>query len=149
MDEFVFIDFKSRRNFGRGATIAKNAARLHYVTKESKRVKNPYYCITLNKEISNEIKDKNLPYLRLRQNTITGELYLLFETEYKEYSTKASFGRGNQKCLSIYNKGLVVKIMELLGIPKDENAESYLLKISENKSRIADVVCLQIDKFYI
>lgn len=144
-EEFVYIDFKHSR---RGRAIDRGTARLHYVSKNSEKVKNAYYCITLNQEISNEIKDKDLQYLRLRQNTITGEIYFVFGKEEAADAVKASFGRGNAKCISIYSKGLVETVINILEIPK-EKAEDYILKIGENKSRIADVVCLQIEKFNV
>ena len=89
-----------------------------------------------------------MQYLRLRQNTITGEIYFVFGKEEAADAVKASFGRGNTKCISIYSKGLVETVINILEIPK-EKVEDYILKIGENKSRIADVVCLQIEKFNV
>lgn len=148
MDEFIYVDFKQYRSGGRGKAINRGAARLHYVTKDSERTKNPYYCITLNNEISKEIREKDVPYLRLRKNTITGEIYLIFCKEETSDAAKISFGRGRSNCISIYSKGLVERVIDFLEISK-ENAEDYLLNIGENKSRIADVVCLQINKFNV
>ena len=78
MNEIIYVDFNQNKNGGRGRSINRGAARLHYVTKESDRIKNPYYCITLNNEISEEIRDKGVQYLRLGNNTLTGEIYLVF-----------------------------------------------------------------------
>ena len=147
-NEIIYVDFKQYRNGGRGKAINRGAARLHYVTKDSDRIKNPYYCITLNNEISKEIRDKGVPYLRLGNNPFTGEIYLVFCKEETSDAVKISFGRGHSNCISIYSKGLVERVMDFLKTPK-ENAEDYLLNIGENKSRIADVVCLQINKFNV
>ena len=148
MNEIIFVDFNQHKNGGRGRAINRGAARLHYVTKDSDRIKNSYYCITLNNEISEEIRDKGVPYLRLGNNPFTGEIYLVFCKEETPDAAKISFGRGNSKCISIYSKGLVEKVMEFLEIPKENDVE-YLLNIGENKSRVADAVCLQINKFNV
>lgn len=148
MNEIIYVDFKQYKNGGRGRAINRGAARLHYVTKHSERCKNSYYCITLNNEISEVIRDKGVTYLRLGNNPLTGEIYLVFCKEETSDAVKISLGRGHSKCISIYSKGLVEKVMEFLKISK-ENAEDYLLNIGENKSRIADAVCLQINKFNV
>ena len=148
MNEIIYVDFNQNKNGWRGRSINRGAARLHYVTKESDRIKNPYYCITLNNEISEEIRDKGVQYLRLGNNPFTGEIYLVFCKEETPDAAKISFGRGHSKCISIYSKGLVEKVMEFLEIPKENDVE-YLLNIGENKSRIADAVCLQINKFNV
>lgn len=148
MERFSFIHFKNYQTSGGRKPIERCTAKLHYVSKNCKRVKYPYYCITLNSEISREIREKDVPYLNIRQDNFTGDIDFLFTKENNPDAIKISFGSGNSKCISIYCKGFVEKIMELLGISEDE-AEDYPLNIGENRSRIADVVCLQVNKFNV
>lgn len=84
-------------------------------------------------------------HLRLRENVLTGELYFVFVRDNTPDSIKVPIGRGENKCISVFNKGLVDFLMKSLNIKREE-APDYLLDIGDNKSRMENAVVLQISK---
>ena len=126
--------------------IPDNRARLHYVTKNNSTVKYPSYSLTLNSKISNEITRNGLRYVRCGENTLTGELFLQFIQEKSPNTLNLSVSRNKnpeKSVVTIYNKQLVLFLMERFGI-KEENAATVDLNVSDNKSHTNGIVVLLI-----
>ena len=144
MDTIKYFNFNSI-GVGRGRPIPDNKARFHYVTRENSVAKNPYYCITLNHTISIEIAEKDFLYMRTGENSMTGELFLMFTKEKTDDTLKVSIGRNRTSCISIYNKAFVEFLMKRFNIDKSK-ATSVILSVSNNRSRTEDAIVILISK---
>ena len=144
MDTIKYFNFNSI-GVGRGRPIPDNKARLHYVTKENSDANNAYYCFTLNKKTSIEIAEKDFIYARIGENSMTGELFLMFTNEKTDDALKISIGRNRTSCISIYNKAFVEFLMKRFNIDKSK-ATSVILSVSNNRSRTEDAIVILISK---
>ena len=144
MDTIKYFNF-NKFGVGRGSKIPDNKARLHYVTKENSDANNAYYCITLNKKISIEIAEKDFLYTRIGENSMTGELFLMFTNEKTDDALKVSIGRNRTSCISIYNKAFVEFLMKRFNIDKSK-VTSIILSVSNNRSQKEDAIVILISK---
>lgn len=144
MDAIKYFDFKKFKK-GRGKPIPDNSAVLHYVTKANSNVKGNYYCLTFNNKISNEIAERGFNYVRIGENSMTGELFLMFIKEETPDAIKISTQRGNSSLssISIYSKALMEFLMKRFSIDI-QDAASYPLTISDNRSRSSDAIVILI-----
>ncbi len=139
-----FFNFSSHR--GKPSPILDNKARLHYVTPKNGGVKYPCYSLMLNSKISTEIAHSGLKYVRLGENTLTGELFLQFIQTPSPNTLNVYISKSKdpgKNTVIIYNKQLVLLLMERFGI-KEENAASVELNVSDNKSHTSGIVVLLI-----
>ncbi len=144
MDTIKYFNFNGI-GVSRGRPIPDNKARLHYVTKENSDAKSSHYCITLNNKISIEIAEKDFLYTRIGENSMTGELFLMFTNEKTDDALKVSIGRNRTSCISIYNKAFVEFLMKRFNIDKSK-ATSIILSVSNNRSRTEDAIVILISK---
>lgn len=101
------------------------------------------YAIVFSPTITKELRKKAFPYLRIKVNRLTCEIYFVFSKEKYNGSLNVKTYGGKQGRLCVYNKELVVFIMDTVGIEKG-NRVIRDIEISPNKSRIDDVLVYQL-----
>lgn len=138
-DLFSYIDFSSARS--------RDCHSLNTIFKIKEKADGskaqPVYRVVFSEEISGEAKKNGCSYLRIRTNSLTHEMYFVFETERRADSLNAFTNGGNGKKICVSNKGLVEYIMKLLEI-KDGNRVSCDIDISPNKSKVEGVLVYQL-----
>lgn len=133
MKEFEYVDFV---HCVKGSSLDGKAKMMYKP--------NGKYHVRLNKDVSNDIVKAEAYYVRLRRNVITGEVFFIFQQEQTPDSVKVYLEyRG--KCIIISCRGFVEAVGKLLGIPSSE-LDGHLLTVGENKSRMDDIVCVQVWK---
>ncbi len=138
-DLFSYIDFSSARS--------RDCHSLNTIFKIKEKADGskaqPVYRVVFSEEISVETKKNGCSYLRIRTNSLTNEMYFVFETERRADSLNAFTNGGNGKKICVSNKGLVEHIMKLLEI-KDGNRVRCDIDISPNKSKVEGVLVYQL-----
>lgn len=133
MQEFEYVDFV---HCVKGSSL-DGKAKVMYKS-------NGKYHVRLNSDVSNDIVKAEAYYVRLRRNVITGEVFFIFQQDQTPDSVKVYLEyRG--KCIIIACRGFIEAIGKLLGIPVSE-LDGHLLTVGENKSRMDDIVCVQVWK---
>lgn len=141
-DALRFINLKSARGGGFGK-VPVGKVKLHYVTKENSAIKSAYYCITLNKWISDIIAANGFYNMRIAENTLTGEVFFVFLKEPTIDSIKVS---GDiDKGVKVYGRYLVEYLMDKFNISKAD-AYDYTLSMSDNKSVNKDTLIFLISQ---
>lgn len=94
--------------------------------------------IFLNRKISSDIQEMGFRKLRIMENAITGELYLLFN---KKNGCSINPSVVKKPSIMIANTGLVQFIVNKLGLTQ---IGRDILKISKNKANSNDYLTYQI-----
>lgn len=146
MESVRFYKFTSK--CGKTHSIPANKARLHFVTPKNSAVKCSSYSLTFNGIISREITRNGLKYVRLGENTLTGELFLQFTPAKTPDTLNLSILRNKdpeKTTVTIYNKQFVEFLIQRFSITEDE-AVSIDLNVSDNKSHTSGIAVVLINK---
>ena len=100
--------------------------------------KNPVTSITLNNKVSKELREKNLVYISIRQDDITGEIGFVFS---EDRGLKMSTTGKEQDNLKLACKEWTERLLKVL---KLEREKRYILTLSNNLSKIDDVIFMKI-----
>lgn len=127
----AFIEWELPQIKGRRKRMASNEVNLYKT--------NTYNTITFNQDLTKLFLEKDLLYMEIRQDDITGEIGFAIS---KDKGVRLSeTGKGENKNLRLPNKEWVVRLHKVLGKPIGQR---NIIRLSQNLSRKEDVLFYKI-----